>query len=287
MILVADSGSSKTDWISSLSTSHDKKLEFTTGGMNPFFVTEKEIAKILMATPGVQALAKDVDEIHFFGAGCSSPDRREVISNALSQVFKNAFINVESDIVGSAYATCGNNKGITCILGTGSNITFYNGREVINGKHGLGYILGDEGSGTFFGKALITSYLYDTMPQDLQKKFVQDYEINKELVIQNVYQKPFPNFYLASFSKFMGPNKEHPFITDLLYKGFVEFIQTNIQSYPDYKNYNCHFVGSIAYHFQDILKTACAEYEVKVGKILKRPIDELFNFIMQRETSIK
>lgn len=287
MILVADSGSSKTDWISSLSTSTDKKLEFTTGGMNPFFVTEKEIIKTLQNTTGVQGLAKDIDEVYFFGAGCSSPDRREVISNALSQVFRNAFINVESDIVGSAYATCGNNKGITCILGTGSNITFYNGREVINGKHGLGYILGDEGSGTYFGKDLITSYLYNYMPQDLQKQFDKSYDVSKETIIQNVYQKPFPNFYLASFAKFMGPNKEHPFIIDLLHRGFVEFIKTNIQSYPDYKDYNCHFVGSIAYHFQDILRNACSEYNVTVGKILKRPIDELFDYIIHREVSMK
>lgn len=287
MILVADSGSSKTDWMSSYSNSINKKLEFTTSGMNPFFVNEKEIIKILQNTSDVPAIAKEVEEVYFFGAGCSNPDRREVISNALSHVFKNAFINVESDIVGSAYATCGNDKGLTCILGTGSNITFYTGKEVVNGKHGLGYILGDEGSGTYFGKALITGYLYDTMPDDLQRAFNKAYEITKELVIQNVYQKPFPNFYLASFAKFMSPNKEHPFIVNLLYRGFIDFIQTNIQSYPDYKNYNCHFVGSIAYHFQDILKDACNEYNVTVGKILKRPIDDLFNYIMQREVSIK
>lgn len=283
MILVADSGSSKTDWISSHSRSSNKKLEFTTSGMNPFFVNEKEIIKILQNTPDVPAITKEVEEVYFFGAGCSNPDRREVISNALSQVFRNAFINVESDIVGSAYATCGNGKGLTCILGTGSNITYYTGKEVINGKHGLGYILGDEGSGTWFGKRLITSYLYNTMPDELHKEFNKSFELTKELVIQNVYQKPFPNFYLASFAKFMSPNKEHPFIVDLLYSGFIEFIQTNIQSYPDYKDYNCHFVGSIAYHFQDILHEACDKYDVTVGKILKRPIDDLFRYIMARE----
>lgn len=287
MILVADSGSSKTDWISSHHTSTEKNLEFTTSGMNPFFVTEKEIVKILQGTAGVPAIAREVEEVYFFGAGCSNPDRREVISNALSNVFKSAFVNVESDIVGSAYATCGNHKGLTCILGTGSNITFYTGREVINGKHGLGYILGDEGSGTYFGKALITSYLYNTMPQDLQKEFNKSFDISREIIIQNVYQKPFPNFYLASFAKFMSPNKNHPFITDLLYRGFEEFIKTNIQSYPDYKSFNCHFVGSIGFHFQDILREVCSKYEVKVGKILKRPIDDLFHFIMQREVSMK
>lgn len=284
MILVADSGSSKTDWISSLPA--DDKLEFTTGGMNPFFLSEKDIVKILQNHTGVQKIAKDIHEIYFFGSGCSSPDRRELVSNALSQVFKNAFVNVESDLLGAAYATCGNNKGLSCILGTGSNITFYDGNKVTDGKHGLGYILGDEGAGTYFGKLLITNYLYGTMPADLQKSFKATYDINKETVIQNLYQKPAPNFYLASFSKFMSSNKEHTFIVDLLHRGFKEFIK-DIQSYPDYQKYKCHFVGSVAYSFQDILRNVCSEYAITVGKILKKPIDELFDFIMLREAGNK
>ncbi|HXI00268.1 MAG TPA: hypothetical protein VNI52_08355 [Sphingobacteriaceae bacterium] len=283
MILVADSGSSKTDWISSLPVGG--KFEFATNGMNPFFLSEKEIVKILLNNAEVQKISLDVREIYFFGAGCSNPDRREAVSNALSQVFKNAFVNVESDLLGSAYATCGNNQGMSCILGTGSNITFYDGHKVIDGMHGLGYILGDEAAGTYFGKKLITSYLYGTMPAELQKNFNETYHINKEIVIQNLYQKPSPNFYLASFSKFMSANKEHTFIIDLLQRGFKEFIK-DIQSYPDHKKYNCHFVGSIAYTFQDILRTVCNEHSITIGKILKKPIDELFNFIILRENRI-
>ncbi|HEY1010107.1 MAG TPA: N-acetylglucosamine kinase [Sphingobacteriaceae bacterium] len=281
MILVADSGSSKTDWI--LSLREDEKLQFRTSGINPFFLTEKEIIRLLQGVPEIQTNNAEVSEIYFFGAGCSSPDRREIISNALSAVFPSAFVNAESDLVGSAYATCGNTKGLTCILGTGSNISFYDGEEVMNGKHGLGYILGDEGSGTYFGKKLITEFLYGLMPDELRKAFTERYELTKEDVIQSLYQKPAPNFYLASFTKFMSEQINHLFIRELLYQGFNEFIRTNIQSYPDYAKYQCHFVGSIAFHFQDILRKACNDNNVAVGKILKQPIDELYKFILLRE----
>lgn len=282
MILVADSGSSKTDWI--LSLPDNKKLTFRTAGINPFFWPEKEIIKLLNTVPEVQMHHRQVSEIYFFGAGCSSPDRREIISNALSAVFPAAFVNADSDLLGSAYATCGTSQGLTCILGTGSNISFYNGHEIIDGKHGLGYILGDEGSGTFFGKKLITGFMYGLMPQDLHDAFGEAYKLTKEEVIHNLYQKPSPNYYLASFSKFMSDHLEHPYIQELLYQGFQEFVETNIQSYPDFARYSCHFVGSLAFHFQEVLRRVCTDNGVTVGKILKHPIDDLFEFILQRET---
>ena len=174
MILVADSGSSKTDWL--LAVPQQEPLQFKTGGLNPYFLTEKEMVKILQEQGrGIIAYAAEVTEIYFFGAGCSNPDRREIVSNALSQLFPKAFISIDSDLLGSAYATCGPNKGLCCVLGTGSNITFFDGHETYEGKHGLGYILGDEGSGTWFGKALLTDYLYGRMPADIAAHFKNDY----------------------------------------------------------------------------------------------------------------
>src|ERR1700712_4411893 len=159
MILVADSGSSKTDWL--LDKPGGIPAEYHTDGLNPYFLTEKEIAKKLHdQLAELTAISHQITEIYFFGAGCSSPDRHEMVSNALSQVFPKAFVSVDSDLLGSAYATCGHDKGICCVLGTGSNISFFDGENVSEGKHGLGYVLGDEGSGTWFGKALITDYLY-------------------------------------------------------------------------------------------------------------------------------
>lgn len=282
MLLIADSGSTKTDWILT-SLTEGKLLEFRTSGINPFFMSERDIIKILQNTSEIQPYLKKVNEIYFFGAGCSSPDRREHVSNALSQIFKNAFTNVEDDLAAAAYATCGQSEGLSCILGTGSNITYFDGHEVKPGKHGLGYILGDEGSGTYFGKKLITSYLYDTMPAHLLKAFKQQYHLNKAEVIKQVYEKPAPNFYLASFSNFMSQYTSDPFIIELLKVGFDEFVQTNIKSYPDCKRLTCHFIGSIAFHFQDVLREVCEANEIQTGKILKHPIEELNQFIINRE----
>src|SRR6202012_5295589 len=182
MILVADSGSSKTDWL--LHVPGEESKEFRTPGLNPYFVTEKEMVKILQDKgKDLIALGDQVTEIYFFGAGCSSPDRHEIVSNALSTFFPKAYISVDSDLLGSAYATCGKDKGLCCVLGTGSNISFFDGEEIHSGQHGLGFIWGDEGSGTWFGKALITDFLYGNMPADVCTLFDQTYGLNKEIVI--------------------------------------------------------------------------------------------------------
>ena len=284
MFLIADSGSTKADWVLTSLTS-GTLLEFRTSGINPFFLSEKEIVKILHNTQEIQPYLKDVKEIYFFGAGCSSPDRREVVTNALSQIFKNAFVNVENDLAAAVYATCGDSEGLSCILGTGSNITYFDGTEIHPGNHGLGYVLGDEGSGTYFGKKLITSYLYGTLPDNLHRAFKETYQLDKSAVIKQVYENPAPNFYLASFSKFMSEFKSDPFIVDLLKEGLNEFVQTNVKAYPNYNKLTCHFIGSIAYHFQDTLRAVCTANNIKVGKVLKHPIEELNKFILGREMS--
>ena len=278
MLLVADSGSTKADWV--LTRSDNQKIHFRTKGINPFFLSEKDITQIFQHTAEIHEYVNDVKEIYFFGAGCSSPDRREIISNALSKVFKNAFVSVDIDIVASIYATCGSSTGLCCILGTGSNIAYFDGKNIHDGKHGLGYILGDEGSGTYFGRQLITTFLYETMPPELSPSFTEKFQIDKESVMKKIYQEPAPNSFLASFAPFLSDHIDHPFITELLYKGFNDFAETNIKSYPNYKNQVCHFVGSIAFHFSSILKEVCDKEEIRLGKILKHPIDELSDFIL-------
>jgi N-acetylglucosamine kinase-like BadF-type ATPase len=281
MILVADSGSSKTDWL--LAVPQQEPLKFRTGGLNPYFLTEKEIVKILQDQGAdLIAHAADITEIYFFGAGCSSPDRHEILSNSLSQLFPKAYISVDSDLLGSAYATCGNEKGLCCVLGTGSNISFFDGEDVHSGKHGLGYILGDEGSGTWFGKALITDFLYGNMPEEVGSMFNQTYAITKDMVINNVYQKQAANTYLASFAKFLNEIRQTDYGQALLKRGFEEFIETNIKSYPQYHRYKCHFVGSIAYVFADELTALCAANGIQTGKIIRQPIFDLLHFIVSR-----
>src|ERR1700744_458253 len=282
MILVADSGSSKTDWLLALPQQETKS--FKTAGLNPYFLTEKEIVKILQdKAADMLAYSTKIAEIYFFGAGCSSPDRHEIVTNALSLLFPKAYISVDSDLLGSAYATCGHEKGLCCVLGTGSNISFFDGEEIHSGQHGLGFILGDEGSGTWFGKALITDFLYGNMPADVCTLFDQTYGLNKEIVINHVYQLPAANSYLASFAKFLNGIRTTDYCQALLARGFQEFIDTDIKSFPQYHKYKCHFVGSIAYVFADELKALCAANDIQVGKIIKAPISDLMQFIVSRD----
>ncbi|WP_316811245.1 N-acetylglucosamine kinase [Pedobacter heparinus] len=280
MILVADSGSTKTDW---MGYSPNEQINFNTQGINPYFLNAHDIFKLFSKKKEIAAYASQVKEVYFFGAGCSSPDKVEVISNGISSFFTNAYVSVEHDLMGSAYATCGDKKGLTCILGTGSNISYYDGKTLHLGAHGLGYVLGDEGSGTWFGRKLITTYLYHQMPAELAFEFAQEFQVDKETVITNVYQKPAPNTYLASFSRFMVNHKDHPFIVNLLREGFQEFVNTNIKDYSNYKSLDCHFVGSIAFIYQDILKEVCLNNQVKLGQILQKPIEGIYNYILRKE----
>lgn len=283
MILVADSGSSSSDWM--LNVPDSEPLFFKTKGLNPFFVSEKEIENVMKDVPEIIPYIDEIKEVYFFGAGSITPDRREIVSNALTSLFPRAFISVESDLLGAAYATCGDSEGLIATLGTGSDISFYDGEHLKASLHGIGYVLGDEGSGAWFGKRLITSFLYGMMPKDLEKKFADKYRITKELIIKNVYQKDKPNSYLASFAVFLDENRSHSFIDKLLTDGFDEFVRTNIMTYPKFWEYKCNFVGRIAYTFDLNLQEVCKLHGVKVGKILRSPIEEIFHYVIKRETS--
>lgn len=278
MILIAYSGSSKADWVLQ---SDCTKIAFQTIGMNPFLFSERDVVKVLKQHPDVQRYQDEVKEVYFFGAGCLNPDRRERISNALSMIFTYAFISVEQDILGVSYATCGTNKGFSCILGTGSNSAYFDGLDAYPSKNGLGYILGDEGSAAYFGKKLIKDFLYGIMPNRLHKAFFDTYRLNKEDVVKYIYRKNMANVYLGSFAPFMSEHVESMYITDLLYVGFDEFIKMNIHCFGNYDQYPCHFIGSVAYYYQDILRVACDANGVSVGEIDHRPIEKLSEFIVK------
>lgn len=282
MLLVADSGSSKTDWKLLLPTGGTQS--FQTAGINPFFSSEKEISRILSHQNQFAPFNSQIKEIYFFGAGCNNPDRREFVSNAISSKFANAFVSVETDLTGAAYATCGKTPGLNCVMGTESNLSFFDGTEIAEFNPSLGHVLGDEGSGTYFGIKLITDFLYDKMPSDLATLFYKQYKINKEIIIKSIYQKPLPNSYLATYALFMSPHQENLYIRKILLNGFDEYILNNIVSYPKFKQYPTHFVGSIAYSFKEILFEVCKKYEINVGRVLQKPIDALFEFIKDRES---
>lgn len=276
MLLVADSGSTKTNWL--LSDKKNKPVEIETIGFNPFFHSTEFVLNELKNSNQLQHFANAVTEVKYFGSGCSSDDRKKIIADALQQIFINADVFVDHDMLGACIAACYDKPGLVAILGTGSNIAFWDGQKIYPTNHGLGYILGDEGSGSYFGRKLITHFLYGIMPDDLKTKFFSEYRMTKEMAIENVYHKPGANVYLASFAKFLSVESQHPYLRNLIYKGFLEFAETSILAYQQHRQHPVHFIGSIAHHFRDVLNRVAAEKSFTVGKVIVRPVDELLHY---------
>lgn len=281
MLLIADSGSTKADW--NLADNGKVIASFSSMGFNPVFVNADTVYNQLTADAAFMVYAHVVKKIFFFGSGCSHESRNKIIAGGLQRVFANAEIFVGHDLDACAYATCGDAAGIACILGTGSNSCFYDGKTVHELNHGLGYILGDEGSGTFFGKKLLSRFLYGLMPDELEMDFFNTYQLNKEIIIENIYKKPNPNVYMASFATFMNMHRNHPWIKNLLLNGFGEFLDVNVMNIPQHQNVPVHFIGSIAFHFSDELKQAAAERNLNMGVIIKKPIEGLTNYFLKKE----
>ena len=280
MILVADSGSTKADWMLAVpGKSHEK---YSTAGFNPYFHDEKFILDEMYANDDLRRISDQVTQVYFYGAGCSSKDRNEVIRLALNKFFKGAKVVVDHDIWASVIATCGDNPGIACILGTGSNSCYFDGEKLHKNNYGLGFIMGDEGSGSYYGKKLITHYLYNILPANLRKAFEEKYKMDKEIMIANVYNSSSANVWLASFAKFFTDNATDPWVTEMVRKGMADFFDLYVCHYENYKNLEVHFVGSIAHYFADILRQVAAEKEVKVGKIIRHPINSLAEYYMTK-----
>lgn len=280
MILVADSGSTKADWL--LSDLKDFKIEFNTVGFNPFFHDEKFIVNELSHNRGLMHYAKDVKTLKFYGSGCSHEKRNSIVAGAFKKVFVNADVLVEHDMLGACIAACGDEPGVVCILGTGSNACSYNGKSVTASYHGLGYIIGDEGSGSYFGKKILSNFLYKLLPKDLETELKDQYHLSKESIIESVYQKPDANVYLASFAKFLSSHKESDYVVNLVRKGFTEFYDTTIAVYPESKKHPVHFIGSIAFHFSHILKEVGNKNGFKVGKILVKPAEDILSYFRSK-----
>jgi N-acetylglucosamine kinase-like BadF-type ATPase len=274
MILVADSGSTKTSWM--LAESSGRKHSFQTIGLSPFFHTIDSIQQEIRMNKGLMKHALEVTRLHFYGTGISNAEREKMMTTALSGIFAHAKISVDHDIKGAAQATCGNKPGISCILGTGSNACFFDGRNTHAITASLGYALGDEGSGAWFGKEFIRLYLYKELPEDLSSAFAKEARVDKDDILDNVYNKPRPNAYLASFSAFLGKHRNHPWVHAFVLNGFVDFLEIHVCRHPKHRDLPVHFVGSVAYHFSEILAEACREKHLELGVITDEPITGLF-----------
>jgi len=218
------------------------------------------------------------DQVFFYRTGCSNPANVKMIRKSIQTVFSDADVKVDHDLAGAAKALCGDSKGIACILGTGSNSCYYNGKRIVKNSPGLGYVLGDEGSGTYLGRKVIQYYLYNTFDPDLMDRFNAKYQTNITEILDAVYKKPLPNRYLAGFAGFLAENRGHFMIENIIEDGFNDFFFNHIYKYRESWTLPIHFVGSIAWGFRDVLKEMCHSYELQLGRILQNPMDGLIKY---------
>ena len=276
MILVADSGSTKCDWV--LLDGENRVAELSTMGFNPFYHDVDFIVDALRKEAVFVSNSQNVSAIHFYGAGCSSPERNETIEEALTAVFARAKIHVGHDVLGAAIAACQGKTGIACILGTGSNSCYFDGNKTSEVLPSLGYILGDEGSGAWFGKQLLTDYLYkESIPSALKNELLSK-GFEKSSILENVYMKPHANVYLASFMKIIANHRETEYVQNLIGSGMKAFLERHVCCFDNYKEVPTSFVGSVAFHFQDILKIECDKLGIQFGNVVQKPIDGLVAF---------
>ncbi|PSR08616.1 MAG: hypothetical protein DA408_14410 [Bacteroidetes bacterium] len=275
MKIIVDSGSTKADW--KFLAPHQEMMLHTIG-FNPVFHSSEFIgSEIQKEFKGIIDLQQEA-EIYFYGAGCWDKSRNAVVAEGLKQVFPNASIEVHHDLLAAARATCGREPGISCIIGTGSNTCLYDGIDVRDNVTNLGYLCGDEGSGTHLGKKLIRHYFYREMPKDLLDKFETFIGGGKQTILDTVYNGEPPNVYLASFTRFMSEHTYHPFIQRILYRSFAEFIDRHVRKYEGHMRLPVHFIGSIAFVFQDMLKIVLTERAMHAGIFIKQPIDRLVEY---------
>ncbi len=274
-ILVADSGSTKTDWMAV--SAENGILEFRTTGINPVRDSQDAILFVLNGElmPHLPS-AWNCAGVYFYGAGCRRP-YADTVRNCLMQTFRGAQVTVDTDMLGAARALCGNKPGIACILGTGSNSCYYDGRGIAGNVPPLGYILGDEGSGAVLGRTLVGLLLKGVLPSSLRDKFFRQYALTTEAIIENVYRKPLPNRFLASLAPFIADHRGEPGIHEMLVSSFRLFFSRNVKAYG-HPEMPVNFAGSIAYVFEDELKAAASQEGLKTGKILRSPIAGIAGF---------
>ncbi|MFN0033001.1 MAG: ATPase [Flavobacteriales bacterium] len=277
MILIADSGSTKCDW-ALIDEKGIRKGDLETMGLNPYFHNPDITEKALRENADLASLANDVTQIFFYGAGSSTIEMKSIMQAGLKRVFINADIHVEHDLLGSAMATFDGEPCISCILGTGSNSCYFDGKEVFEEIPSLAFILGDESSGSYYGKILLQEYFYKKLPDDLRIAFEAKYAPTKDEIISKIYREPNANVYLASFMKFIGEHKDHPHIQRWVTTGMIHFINIHVKCFSNWKNVPVHFVGSIGHYFMPCLLNAAEETGIRIGRVIQKPIDGLVEY---------
>lgn len=275
MILIADSGSTKTDWRAIAADGSVKG--YSTSGINPVFMTAEEMAGIVSERL-LPALEGKIDRIWYYGAGVVSEEVSANVCKALDAVFPGAECHAASDLLGAARSLCGSSPGIACIIGTGSNSCLYDGRNIVSNVKAGGYILGDEASGAYFGRRFLSDFVKGLLPSAISEAFGQRYGLDYPAVVQKVYKEPMANRYLASFMPFLHGFTNHPYVKKLFKSGFQEFIERNVAQYDGFRSREISFTGSVAFYFKDILLNVLEDARLTAGRIVRTPMDGMIEF---------
>ncbi|MGK7391357.1 MAG: N-acetylglucosamine kinase [Candidatus Cyclobacteriaceae bacterium M2_1C_046] len=270
MILIADSGSSKTNW--RLISTEGEILQAQSAGYNPYHQPAEFLIHELRDVLLPQLGKSKVDQVFYYGAGCSTKENIEKVKFAIEAAFMNAVVEIDHDLLAAARALCGDKPGIACILGTGANSCYYNGTAIEANAPSLGYILGDEGSGAYLGKLLLVRFTRNELPPLIMERLNKRYELSREIILAHVYQGNAPARYLASFSKFIFQNLKDPEIFKMVYDAFEQFFEKNIMMYEGYKDLPVHFTGSVAFYYGNILRQVAADKQINVRNITEGPI---------------
>lgn len=277
MILIADCGSTKVHWC--VLNGRDVEAELFTTGINALLMPEEQIRELIAMELAPELVGLPINSVYYYGAGCLFDDICANVQRAIASNIPTAEkIEVRSDLLAAARALCGDKAGIACILGTGSNSCYYDGKEIVENVSPLGYILGDEGSGAVMGKLLVGDVLKKQLPASLCGKFLSQYELDRQKIIENVYKKPAANRFLASLSPFLLENIEEPSIRKLVLGAFKSFFVRNVANYSNYRETPVSFVGSIAYYYRDVLEEVACSLGIKIGIVLKSPMEGLLDY---------
>jgi glucosamine kinase len=275
-ILIADCGATKAEWCL---LSKGKKKTILTQGISPYFLNTQQITELLQKELRPKLRQVEVDDIFYYGTGCANPLNAKSVKKAVRTVFPEAKkIDVNHDLMAAARSLCGRGKGVACILGTGSNSCYYDGKKIVKNSPGLGYVLGDEGSGAYLGKKVIQYYLYGTFDDELRGRFDLTYTTTTAEILESVYKKPLPNRYLAGFCKFLAENRGHYMIENIIEDGLNDFFFNHLCKYRETWTMPVSFTGSVAFGFKDVLQQLCASYEFELGKVIKAPMEGLIDY---------
>lgn len=277
MVAIVDSGSTKTDWVI-LDDFKKVFLKTETIGFNPNFINKELIVPEIEKNNSLASVKNSITRIFFYGSGCGIQKNCETIEEELSKVFANASITVKEDLMAAAYAAYDGKPAIVCIMGTGSNSCYFDGKNLKIKLPSLGFLMGDEGSGSAIGKQLVRRYFMQKLPEDLHREFEETYQLTIDEALKNMYHTTRPNAYLADFNKFVVERKEHPYFQQMVFDEMMNFFDYQVLPYEEAKDAEINFIGSIAYYYENILRSAAAELNLNVGHVVQKPIESLVNY---------